>query len=53
MQEELVSTSFNVSPWDCGDLLSQGLDVGELDGLSSSSGFYHITLRTGDVTVSF
>lgn len=45
-------TGCSASPWDCGDLLSQGLDVSELDGLSSASGFNHITLETEELTVN-
>lgn len=37
----------NLSPWDCGELLFQCLDVSELDSLSSSSGFNHLTLKKG------
>lgn len=32
-------------PGDCGELLFQCLDVGELDSLSSSSGLNHLTLK--------
>lgn len=45
-------TGCRVSPGDCGDLLSQRLDVGELDGLSSSSGFHHVALKTEELTVN-
>lgn len=32
-------------PWDGGELLFQSLDVSELDGLSPSASFNHITLE--------
>lgn len=34
-------------PWDRGELLSQSLDVCELDSLSSTPGFYHLSLNNG------
>ena len=32
-------------PWDCGELLFQSLNVSELDSLSTSPGFNHLTLK--------
>lgn len=46
------ATGCSASPWNCGDLLPQGLDVGELDGLPPPSGFNHVTLKTEELTVN-